>query len=50
MFIMNESLVTSIVVKHDHAMGECIVDTVAEWEETKVGFEVSLLHCKLYPL
>lgn len=44
------TVITSIVVKLDHVMGECNVDTVAELVRAQVGFEVILLDCKLYPL
>ena len=47
---LSHTIITSIVVKLDHGMGECNVDTVAELVKAQVGFEVILLDCKLFPL
>ena len=47
---LSHTIITSIVVKLDHGMGECNVETVAEMVKAQVGFDVILLDCKLYPL
>ena len=43
-------MITSVIVKLDHTLGECNVETVADMVNNQVGFEVILLDSKLYPL
>ena len=47
---LSHTIITSIIVKLDHSMGECNVTTVVEMVKNQIGFDVILLDSKLYPL
>lgn len=47
---LTDTVITSAIVKLDHTLGECNIETVADMVKNQVGFEVISLDSKLYPL